>query len=33
MAADLEKLIDLAYSAAVDDEQWRTRTEKLVDEF
>lgn len=33
MAADLEKLIDLAYSAAVDDEQWRTWTEELVDEF
>lgn len=33
MAADLAKLVDLAYSAAVDDDLWRDWTEQLVDQF
>ena len=33
MAADLNMLIDLAYSAAVDDGLWRNWTEALIDQF
>jgi len=33
VAANLRKLIDLAYSAAVDDDLWRHWTEELVEQF
>lgn len=33
MAADLKKLVDLAYSAAVDDDLWPNWTQELIDQF
>ena len=33
MAADLNRLVDLAYSAAVDDSLWRDWTEELIDQL
>jgi hypothetical protein len=33
MAADISKLVEVAYAAAVDDELWRDWTEELLDQL